>query len=172
MDLTQRQLVNRRLRLADGEGVTKYLFPFWDEAWKVPFFIVDRLGRGPAVLHPPVRGEKNGLLLSQGKMADLEELGSTDPARFHGLCHYDPWWVFRGMSGVSDEMKQAIFPTNIAKPFRWKDHHWKVHDVVVADDGSRVVAIVAKNDSFERHEFTAEEIDLAATWPKASARKR
>ncbi|TLZ64646.1 MAG: hypothetical protein E6K12_10900 [Methanobacteriota archaeon] len=48
MELTQRHLVNRRLRLADAELVTKYVFPFWDGEWRIAFFLVDRLGRPPS----------------------------------------------------------------------------------------------------------------------------
>lgn len=172
VNLTQRHLVNRRLRLADGEVVTKYAFPFWDSEWKVALFVVDRLGKGPAILHPPVHGENDGSVVSKGRMAEFKDLASIEPGDFHRLFHYDPWWVFRGMAGVSDEMKQAILPTNISKPFRRRDQVWKVHDVDVGDRGAEVVAIVAKNEMFERRHFTREDLDLVATWPKALPRTR
>jgi len=166
--LTQRHLVNRRLRLTDGEIVTKYVFPFWGRDWKVAFHMVDRLGRGPAILRSPVHEDRHRdrHLVSPAKVSDLQDLETMDPAGFNDLYHYDPWWVFRGIGGVSDELKQAVHPTNIARPFKHDGRHWKVHDVEVAPDGGTVLAIVAKDDVFRRRDFTARDLDFATTWPK------
>ena len=166
MSLTQRNLVNRRLRLADGELVTKYVFPFWNREWKVALHLVDRLGRGPAILHPPLHEDRDHHLVSPAKMSDLRGLELMDPAGFKELYHYDPWWVFRGIAGVSDELKHAISPTNISKPFHHDGRHWKVHDIEIAPDGGTLLAIIAKDDVFRRRDFTAAELDLGSTWPR------
>ncbi len=166
MDLTQRHLVNRRLRVAGGEIVTKYVFPFWDGEWRLAFFIVDRLGQRPAILLPPIHEDKDQRLASSANEVDVRELASVDTSAFRHLYHYDPWWVFRGMGGGVDAWTQAIVPSNIAKTFPLEGRRWKVHDVEIASDGARVRAIVAKDEAFRRREFTAADLDLAQTWPK------
>ena len=165
MELTQRGLVNRRLRLSDAEITTKYVFPFWGRDWKVAFHLVDRFGKGPAVLDPAIHEDADRRLSASAPSSDLRDLGTIEPGVFKALHHYDPWRVFRGIGGVSDALKQAIRPTNIAQAFRHDRRHWKVHDIVLAPDGAAVLAIVAKDEVFRRRDFTSADLDLASTWP-------
>jgi hypothetical protein len=165
VDLTQRGLVNRRLRFADGDLVTKYVFPFWDPSWKIALYVVDRLGRGPVIVDPPIREDKDRHLSSVLGMTGLRGLESIEPPRFAELYHYDPWWVFRGMGGVPGAWRRAILPTNIARTFPFGKNVWKVYDVEVESDGERIRTIVAKDEIFRRHMFTKESIDLRLLRP-------
>ena len=166
VDLTQRHLVNRRLRLADAELVTKYVFPFWDGGWRIAFYLVDRLGRPPVIMGPPIRETRDRDLASPLKISDLRGVESTEPGRFVELYHYDPWWVFRGMGGIPDPLRRAILPSNIARTFLLDGHEWKVYDVEAEADAERIHAIVAKDESFRRRDFTAADLNLSVTWPR------
>lgn len=160
MELTQRHLVNRRIRFKDGELVTKYVFPFWDRGWDIPFHLVDRLGRPPAILAPPVTLEPDGRLRTPTEIRNLRGVDAFAPQDFRERFHFDPWWVFRGMGGVSEEMKRVILPTNIAGSFALQGRRWKVHDVDLEPGGARVLAIIAKDDVFRARTFTKADFDL------------
>lgn len=166
MDLTQRHLVNRRIRFADGELVTKYVFPFWDREWRVVFHLIDRLGRPPVILSPPLALDPDGRLSSPAGLRDLREVAAVNASEFQHTFHYDPWWVFRGIGGVSDAVKRTILPTNIATPFVLRGRRWKIHDVELEGDGARVRAIVAKDEVFRARAFTKETLDLATLVPR------
>lgn len=167
MELTQRWLVNRRVRTADGEILTKYVFLFWDREWKVILTLLDRFGAPPAILPGPVHPDGKGHVATPIRHTDVRSLAEVEPGTFSGLYHFDPWRVFRGIGGVDDPMKQAVQATNIARPFKLEKHHWKVHDVDFEFSGERVRAIIAKDEIFQRRDFTPEELDLEATWPRA-----
>jgi len=172
VELTQRALVNRRVHFSDKELTTKYVFPFWDGQWKVVLTLLDRFGAPPAIVFKPTRLEgKDHVSISAGE-GDLEPLERWKPETFRTLYHYDPWWVFRGIGGVPDAIKEAILPTNIAKEFSHGKQRWKVHDVIFDSTGQLLEAIVAKNHVFHQREFTGKDLDLAATWPKATTRRR
>ena len=169
VELTQRSLVNRRVRLTDGDVLTKYVFPFWDREWNVALTLLDRFGSPPSILHLPASVEQDHVRIP-ARLRDQEPVERWKPEQLRHLFHYDPWWVFRGIGGVPDSVKRAVHPTNISKPFTLHKHHWKVHDVAF-DPGGRVNAIVAKNEVFLRRDFTAADLDLEATWPKVATPK-
>ena len=172
MELNQRGLVNRRVRTTDGEILTKYIIPFWDREWRVVLTVLDRFGTPPAIaFHAPQAQDASHVLLPLPS-GDLLGLDRWNPDSFLPLFHYDPWWAFRGIGGVPDAVKRAILPANIAKRFKWRKQEWKVHDVIFSDGDGRVRAILAKNETFQRREFTRDEIDLDTTWPKEVNRKR
>ncbi len=162
VDLTQRHLVNRRVRVADGEVATKYVFPFWDLEWHVAFYLLDRFGKPPAVLSGPMRAEDDGRLGTPRTLRDIRDLTSVEPNTFTDLFHFDPWRVFLGIGAVPDPTKRAILPTNIARPFAAEKHRWKVHDVELEPDGGRVRAILAKDEVFRARVFTRATLDLGA----------
>src|SRR6267143_1857918 len=84
-----------------------------------------------------------------------------DPAfAFSGLVHYDPWWAFRGVSGVNRSWIEAIFATNIARPFRYANRTWKIHDLVFADGIGHLDSVVAKDEFFRAKTFGQRDLDL------------
>jgi hypothetical protein len=91
----------------------------------------------------------------------------VDPAGFTDLFHFDPWWVFRGMGGIHDPWKGSILPTNVAKPFAFERHHWKIHDVQFEDGGEGVRAIIAKEEMFRTRSFARGNFDLGVLRPRA-----
>jgi hypothetical protein len=133
--IRQRAIVGRRLDLADSELLTKYTLPFVDATWKVPFTVLDLLGSPPRILAGP-----------------LETLS--------GLFHYDPWWAFRGVSGVDRTWVQAVFATNIARPFVHDGKKLKVHDLQFADGMQRLEAVFAKDEVFRSIEFHLGDLDV------------
>src|SRR6266571_7053867 len=114
--IRQRSIVGRRLALEDTEIITKYTFPFVDPEWRVPFTVVDRIGGPPRVLAAAIRfgGDR---LHAPSRAADLRAVESISVDRFAGLVHFDPWWAFRGVSGVDRRWIETIFSTNIARTF-------------------------------------------------------
>ena len=58
---TQRHLVGMHLRMADRELVTKYVFPFVDASWTVPFTLVDAMTQGPRIFRGPLEFRSGGL---------------------------------------------------------------------------------------------------------------
>ncbi len=165
MELTQRWLVNRKVRTADGEILTKYVFPFWNREWKVVFVLLDRFGAPPELLRAPVHLGPMAELTTHAKSSDANPLASVDPATFREVFHYDPWRVFRGIGGVPQELKDAVLLTNIVHPFRAGKTQYKVHDVEFEASGDRVKAIVAKDSLFKVRRFAPGEIDLDEAWP-------
>ncbi len=80
--------------------------------------------------------------------------------RFAQLVHFDPWWAFRGVSGVERRWIEAIFSTNIARTFVRDHRTLKVHDLRFSEDLRTLEALDAKDDAFRPVEFHAKEIDL------------
>ncbi len=165
MELTQRWLVNRKVRTADGEILTKYVFPFWNRDWQVVLTLLDRFGAPPEILHGTVHMGKQGLPETAAKSSDAKPLTSVEPGIFRELFHYDPWWVFRGIGGASQELKDEVLETNIGHPFKVGKETWKVHDVEFEHDGTKVKALVAKDHLFKVRRFGPGELDLDETWP-------
>src|SRR6266699_3306820 len=97
--IRQRSIVGRRLVLEDAEIITKYTFPFVDAEWRVPFTVVDRVGGPPRVLEGAIRVDGDRLH-APGRVADLRPVESIPADRFAELAHFDPWWAFRGVSGL------------------------------------------------------------------------
>jgi len=162
--ILQRNLVGLRLRMADDELVTKYTFPFVDAEWKVSFVVVDLLGRGPRVLRGSIRRE-SGLLVTENRDADLAAVESVPEGAFEKLVHYDPWWDFRGVSGVRREWIRAVLATNIARPFERNGRIHKVHDLEMSDGMEVLDAVIVKDDRFAKVRFQKGDIDLLSLRP-------
>ncbi len=157
--IRQRSIVGRRIALEDAEIITKYTFPFVDAAWRVAFIVADRIGGPPQTLDAAIRIEGDHLHASV-HVADLRAVESIPLDRIADLVHFDPWWAFRGVSGVDRQWIEAIFSTNIARTFVREKRTWKVHDLRFSDDLRTLEALIAKDESFRTAEFRANEIDL------------
>lgn len=155
----QRELVGRRLVLSDGEVETKYTLPFVDPTWRVPFVVFDRLGAPPGILRAKVRSDGRRLHTT-ASIRGLERIESIPAADFASLVHFDPWWAFRGISGVERSWIAAILLTNIARPFHHEGRTYKIHDLRFADGMERLVAIVAKDEGFHARGFGPRDLDL------------
>jgi len=92
--------------------------------------------------------------------ADLRPVESISADRFGELVHFDPWWAFRGVSGVDRRWIEAIFSTNIARTFVHEHRTLKVHDLRFSDDLRTLEVLLTKDDAFRTVEFHANEIDL------------
>jgi hypothetical protein len=159
--IRQRDIVGRRLLFADSELMTKYTLPFVDATWKVPFVVLDVLGRPPAILEDSIH--LNGLRLrTNAPVRALRTIESMPVSAFSGFVHYDPWWAFRGVSGVNRTWVKAIFATNVARPFRHEGRTLKIHDLVFADGLRHLETVVAKDDYFRAETFGAGDLDLLA----------
>jgi len=165
LELTQRWFVNRKVRTADGEILTKYVFPFWNRDWQVVLTLLDRFGAPPEIVHVPVHLGKMGLPEISAKSSDAAPLATIEPGTFRELFHFDPWWVFRGIGGVSLELKEDIIQTNIAHPFHVGKQAYKVHDIEFEPDGAKVKAIVAKDHLFKVRRFGPGDLNLDEAWP-------
>jgi hypothetical protein len=154
----QRDLVGRRLVLADGHVETKYTLPFVDPRWRVPFVVFDRLGGPPRILRATVRSEGR-TLHTTASIRDLHPIETIPTSDFTSLVHFDPWWAFRGISGVDRSSITAILPTNIARPFRRGNRTWKIHDLRFGDGMERLEAIIAKDESFHARTFGPTDLD-------------
>jgi len=157
--IQQRAIVGRRLTFSDSELVTKYTLPFVDPAWKVPFIILDVLGSPPRIFSGPLHLDGTRLRTPEPR-ATLRPIESIPTGDFAALVHYDPWWAFRGVSGVDRTWIQAILGTNIARPFHHEGKSFKIHDLRFADGMDHLEAVIAKDEFFRAHEFHAGEIDL------------
>lgn len=155
----QRELVGRRLALADAELLTKYILPFVDASWHVPFLTVDRMGGPPQILAGPVSLEE-GTIRTTARASDLRRIESIPQEDFATLVHFDPWWAFRGVSGVDRRWIEAVFTTNIARTFTHDHQRLKVHDVRFSSGLEKLEAVVTKDDRFRVVEFHPAEIDL------------
>ena len=165
MELTQRWLVNRKVRTADGEILTKYVFPFWAREWKVALPLLDRFGAPPEMLHAPIHIGAKGQPETRAKGSEAVLLNTLEPGSFRELFHFDPWWVSRGIGGVAQEIREAVIETNIAHPFHVEKVSYKVHDVEFETSGERVKAIVAKDHLFKVRRFSAGELNLDEAFP-------
>ena len=157
--ITQRGLVGRRLRLVDGEVVTRYVFPFVDGEWRVPFAIVDILGRGPTVLAAPIEPE-GADLRSAARLADLRSALTIPLEAFLGLAHFDLWWVFRGIPELERPWVNAVISTNIAQPFTRDGVRYKIHDLAFPPGVRELTAVRVKDEVFHPREFRKGELDL------------
>ncbi len=156
---SQRHLVGRRLRMADVEVHTKYVFPFVDETWSVPFFLVDAMTYGPRLF----RGELEILpddLRSPQASEKLQSLAAVPVSTFDNVVHFDPWWVFRGIAGVDRERINAILATNIAGTFNREGTTYKVHDLVYDAHARSLRALVAKDPVFKTVTFAKGDLGL------------
>lgn len=158
---TQRHLVGLRLHMADGEFVTKYAFPFVDPAWSVAFTVVDAMTMGPRLFAGSLE-LRSGALFAQEPVSALQSLSTLPVQRFDEVVHFDPWWVFRGVTGVDRERINAILATNIAGTFNHLGTTYKLHDLGFDPSLKSLDAVVAKDPVFRTASFRKGDLDLLA----------
>ena len=158
--LRQRRLVGRRLRLEDTELATKYVFPFVGEDWTVRFAVLELLGAGPRILATAVRADGEDLRAT-ATATDLGIIESVPQDTFDGLVHFDPWWTFRGASGVHRAWIERIVASNIARPFVREGRTHKVEDLLFGLDAKALEALTMKDDRFRAKTFRRGELDLS-----------
>ncbi len=156
---SQRRLVGRRLRMADGDVHTKYVFPFVDDSWSIPFFIVDAMGYGPRIFRGEVEALPDGLHTAQAS-AKLETISTVPPTAFGELVHFDPWWVFRGVAGVERAWVNAILAANIAGTFNHEGTTYKLHDLAFDDHLRALEGVIAKDPVFRTASFRKGDLGL------------
>lgn len=156
---TQRHLVGLRLRMADAELVTKYVFPFVNEDWSVAFTVVDAMAYGPRIFQGPL-ALRSGALHTKESTSKLEPISSLPLKRFETVVHFDPWWAFRGIGGVERDWVKAILATNIAGTFFHEGTTYKLHDLEFGPDLDRLDAIVAKDPVFKTVTFHRSDVNL------------
>lgn len=154
-----------RIAFADSEMITKYTLPFIDATWKVPFVVLDLLGSPPRILGGPIHVD-GSRLRTPVHAGDLRPIESVPADHFGVLVHYDPWWAFRGVSGVDRAWVEVIFATNIARPFAHEGKTFKIHDLRFADGMQSLEAVIAKDEVYRVAEFHPADIDLIGLRPK------
>ena len=157
--ISERALVGRRVDFDDGEILAKYTLPFVDPSWHVPFTVLDRMG-GPPRVHEGTIQCRGDRVHASGKMPALRSVESIRIDHFADLVHFDPWWAFRGVSGVDRHWIEAIFGTNIAGRFVHEGRELKVHDLLFSEDLRKLTFLIAKDDRFHVVEFAPGAIDL------------
>ncbi len=158
---TERHLVGLRLHMADKEVLTKYVFPFVDDAWSVPFTIIDAMTYGPRLFRGGLE-LRSGALYTKEPSTQLEPIPSLPWERFESVVHFDPWWAFRGVAGIDRPSVNAILASNIAGTFNHEGTTYKVHDLVFDPVLETLDALVAKDPVFRNASFRKGDLDLLA----------
>lgn len=156
---TQRRLVSRRLKMADGEVYTKYVFPFVDDSWSVPFYVIDAMTYGPRFFRGTLKVSQGGLATPE-PVSKLEKLSSLSVDRFGQVVHFDPWRVFRGVAGVERAIIDAVLASNIAGTFNHEGTTYKLHDLDF-DSGLKTLEVLrAKDPVFRDRSFVKGDLGL------------
>ncbi len=156
---TERHLAGLRLHMADAELVTKYVFPFVDEAWSVAFTVVDAMTVGPRLFRGNLELRAGALYAKEPRSA-LEPLSAVPLERFERVVHFDPWWAFRGVSGVERDWVNAILASNIAGTFNHEGTTYKVHDLVFDPALKTLQSVAAKDPVFRDASFGKGDVEL------------
>lgn len=158
---TQRHLAGLRLHMADGEVLTKYVFPFVDESWTVPFTVVDAMTYGPRLFRGSLE-LRSGALYAEEPVAKLEPITALPLPRLEEVVHFDPWWAFRGIAGIDRTWADAILASNIAKTFNHEGSVYKVHDLEFDAALRALDGLVAKDPVFRPITFRKGDLSLLA----------
>lgn len=156
---SQRHLVGRRIRMADAEVLTKYVFPFVDAAWSVPFYMIDAMTYGPRVYRGTLE-IRSGNLHTSDPTSKLESVTVIPTARFEEVVHFDPWWVFRGIAGVDRAWVDAVLGSNIAGTFNHEGTTYKLHDLEFDPSLRTLNGLVAKDPVFRDRTFRKGDLGL------------
>ena len=129
-------------------------------------------GRGPSrvpprVLEGPFRLD-NYRYRTTLRLSELRPIESVPVEEFGALLHFDPWWVFRGVSGVRRDWLEAVIATNIARPVRLQGRTFKIQDLVFSSYLDRLLEIDARSGLLRSAAFHPGDIDLIAL--RAAAR--
>jgi len=164
----QRGLVDRRVVFSDAERAVSYVFPFVDRRWRVPFVIVNLSTDAPLVLDGPFRIDQFRFRTAL-RSNDLRRIESIPLEDLEQLVHYDPWWVFRQVSGVGRAWIEAVFATNIAAPFRHGGRTHKVRDLIFSAELDRLEEIEARAGLFRAVTFHPGDVELLSLRPAPRA---
>src|SRR5437773_6265255 len=128
----QRGLVDRKILFADSEVEARYILPFVDRRWKIPFAVLDLREGRPLVFDGPFRLDRFRFrtVSRTGELRPIESVSLDD---LRELAHFDPWWVFRRSTGVQRPWVEAVFATNRSEErrvgkecrSRWGVDDWK-----------------------------------------------
>lgn len=157
----QRHLTGLRFRTGDGEHLTKYVFPFVNDAWTVPFYIVDAMTLGPRIF----RGDlmlQDGALRAKDPKARLEPLATLSTSDFDEVVHFDPWWVFKGIAGIDREHVTAVLASNVAGTFEHEGSTYKVHDFAFDETLRSLLTLEAKDPVFRTKAFHRGDLAILA----------
>ncbi len=160
----QRGLVDRRIVFADSERAVRHVFPFVDRRWRVPFVVVDLSMGAPLVLDSPFRLDQFRFRTALST-SDLRRIESVSLEDLEQLVHYDPWWVFRRVSGVDRAWIEAVIATNIAAPFRHGGRTHKIRDLVFSAELDRLEEIEARAGLFRAVTFRPGDVELLTLQP-------
>jgi hypothetical protein len=156
---TQRHLTGKRIQMADTEVLARYVFPFVDDAWSVPFYVIDAMTYGPRLFRGSLEIRAGGLHTPEPS-SKLERVTALPTARFEEVVHFDPWWVFRGIAGIERAWIDAVLATNIAGTFNHDGTTYKLHDLEF-DTGLRTLeSLVAKDPLFRTGTFRKGDLGL------------
>jgi len=155
----QRGLVDRRIVFADAEHTADYVFPFIDRRWRVAFLVLDLSMGPPWILDGPFRVDQFRFRTPL-RTSDLRRIESVPLDELAKLVHYDPWWVFRRVSGVDRAWIEAVLATNVAAPFHHAGMTYKVRDIVFSAELDRLQEIEAKRGPFSTMTFHPGDIEL------------
>lgn len=164
----QRGLIDRRIVFSDAERAVSYVFPFVDRRWRVPFVVVDLSAGAPLVLDGPFRVDQVRFRTALGSN-DLRRIESIPLKDLEGLVHYDPWWVFRRVSGVDRRWIEAVLATNIASPFRHRGRTHNVRDLIFSARLDRLEEVEAKAGFFQAVTFHPGDLELLTLRPAPPA---
>jgi len=164
----QRGLLDRRFVFSDAERDVSYVFPFVDRRWRVPFVIMDLSVGAPLVLDGPFRVDQFRFRTAL-RSNDLRRVESIPIEELGQLVHYDPWWVFRRVTGVNRRWIEAVFATNIAAPFRQGGRMHKVRDLIFSAELDRLEEIEARAGLFRAVTFHPGDVELLSLRPAPTA---
>jgi len=164
----QRGLVDRRIVFLDEELAASYVFPFVDRRWRVPFVVLALSAGAPLVLDGPLRVDQFRFRTAL-RTNDLRRIESIPLEDLEQLVHYDPWWMFRRVSGIGRASIEAVFATNIATPFRYGGRTHKVRDLIFSAELDRLEEIEARVGLFRSVTFHPGDVELLSLRPAPRA---
>jgi len=154
----QRQLTGVHVALKDARWYAKYVFPFFNIHWRVPFVAFDVIGGPPRIWDRGVTFAGRELRIDT--TANELTPAASEPKRFEGLLHFDPWWAFKG-AGFPADLVRAVVPTNIAGRPHPLDVPRTVADVAFDRTLQLVLAVETEDGHFARKTFVEGTLDLA-----------
>jgi hypothetical protein len=157
--VTQRQLTGKHVVLEDARWYAKYVFPFFNVQWRVPFVVFDVIGGQSRLWDKAVTFDGRQLRID-APASQVAPTTSVDPKRFEGLLHFDPWWAFKG-AGLPADLVRAVVPTNVAGRQHPLDVPRTVVDVAFDREFEFLVAVETEDEHFARKTFVEGTLDLA-----------
>jgi len=157
--VTQRRLAGVHVVLKDARWYAKYVLPFFNVHWRIPFVVFDVIGQPPRIWDRDVTFEGRELRVNAAAN-DVTLATSVDPKRFEDLLHFDPWWAFKG-AGLPPDLVRTVVPTNVAGRMHLLDVPRTVVDVAFERSFHFLVAVDAEDEHFGRKTFVEGTLDLS-----------